>query len=234
MLCIAHRGASGDYPENTAAAIEAAIEQGAPWIEFDLRLSADQELVVIHDPTVDRTSNGFGRVDQLSLAELKTYDFGNGERILTLSELLDLVAGRANLNVEFCALGVAERAMPIIDQAIAEGKWRPEQILLSSFMESELLTARAQNADVRLGALTGGVPADLCSWATGLDAWSVHLHFGFLDQLTVDAAQAAGLKVYVYTVNHPQDFAYCSALGVNGVFTDFPQRALELSGEKCG
>jgi len=99
VVCMAHRGFSGQYPENTLLAFQKAIEVGADVIEFDVRSSKDGELVVIHDSTVDRVSNGTGRVDQLTLAELKKLDLGLGQKIPTLKETLDLVAGKTGLNI---------------------------------------------------------------------------------------------------------------------------------------
>lgn len=230
MLCIAHRGASGHRPENTAAAFSLALEMAAPWMEFDVRLTADDELVVIHDPTVNRTSNGQGRVDEMTLAQLRELDFGRGEKILTLPELLELIDGRANLNIELCANGVAERVIPLIDDRVKQRKWQQSQFLLSSFIESELLTASRLGSPCRLGALTAGVPADIGNWASALNAWSVHFHFGFLSKAMVQEAHAAELQVFVYTVNDVADWRHCQSLGVDAVFTDFPDRMLENSG----
>src|SRR5713226_3493547 len=121
VLNIAHRGASADFPENTLAAFAAAIRAGADMCELDVQKTVDGALVVIHDDTVDRTSDGRGRVDLLTLAAIRRLDAGRwcgdqfaGEGIPTLSEVFDLTAGQCGLNIELKGEGAVEQLCGLI------------------------------------------------------------------------------------------------------------------------
>ena len=137
---VAHRGFSGRYPENTAVAFREALALGVEMIEFDVHLARDESLIIIHDGTVDRTSDGTGRVAELSLREIKRFDAGGwmgqtfqGERFLTLSETLDLVGGKARLNVHIKAYNHdRERLVPLVARELER-----HNLLSSSFVAAD-------------------------------------------------------------------------------------------------
>lgn len=137
---VAHRGFSGKYPESTPIAFEKALELKVEMIEFDLQLSRDKELIVIHDPTVDRTSDGTGKVEELSLSEIKGLDAGSwfaskfrGQPFLTFQEALDLLAGKVRLNVHIKA---DERTREeIVPRVIAEFERRT--LFASAYIASD-------------------------------------------------------------------------------------------------
>ena len=138
VLRIGHRGAAGHAPENTLAAIQKGIALGVDLVEIDVRRTADGVLVVLHDATVNRTTDGKGRVDRLSLADVKKFNAGNGEQIPTLEEVLKMTAGRAGLMLELKIKGAARQAVETVREA---GFSAP--VIYASFLHDELIHVRA-------------------------------------------------------------------------------------------
>jgi glycerophosphoryl diester phosphodiesterase len=225
FICLAHRGASGHEPENTLLAIEKAITLGAPWIEIDV-YSVEDELVVIHDERLEATTNGAGIVTQQPLAYLRTLDAGKGQQIPLLREVFEVVRRRAGVNVELKGAGTAAPVVKLIHHYIADHGWHRGQILVSSFNHNELAEVRRIDPHLRLGALGYGFPPEHAKFAEDLGAVSVHTSLACVNQAFVDDAHRRGLKVFVYTVNHPDDLKRVKAMGVDGVFTDYPERVL--------
>ena len=153
FLCIAHRGASGLAPENTLPAFQLALELGADAIELDVHL-ADDELVVIHDDDLSRTTNGKGRVSTSSLVDLRQLDAGDGLRIPLLSEVLDLVGDQMGINIELKGRGTAG---PVVDLLRARGQG-PNHILLSAFDHDELVAARSAAPEYPRGVTEADLP----------------------------------------------------------------------------
>lgn len=218
MLCIGHRGAKGHVPENTLPSFEYAIELGCEWLELDV-YHVDGELVVIHDDAVDRTTNGTGTVQELSLDYLRSLDAGNGAQIPTLKEVLDLVDRRCHLNVE---LKGPATAGPVSDLLTRSG-WPIDEFLLSSFDHRELSAADPQ---YRRGALFGKLLPDQWQRAEKLGAWSVNFALGDVTGKLVSEAHERGYAVLVYTVNETTDIERMLAFGVDGVFSDYPDRVM--------
>ncbi|HET9147109.1 MAG TPA: glycerophosphodiester phosphodiesterase family protein [Acetobacteraceae bacterium] len=222
MICIGHRGAMGHAPENTLASVEKAIALGAPWVEIDV-YHVDGHLMVIHDDRLERTTNGSGYVTGQSHAYLRSLDAGNGEKIPTLDEVFDLVGRRAGINVELKGPDTARPVMELIAERLRQG-WSREEILISSFNHRELRNARSIDPAIRTGALIVGLPLTNAAFASELGAYSVHPSLEFIDREFVEDAHRRGLKVFVFTVNHPEDIARMAALGVDGLFTNYPDR----------
>lgn len=231
MLCIAHRGAMGHAPENTLLAVERALALGAPWLEVDVQL-ADGQLVVIHDRRLERTTNGHGRVVDQSFAYLRSLEAGAGQRIPTLAEVFALVNRRAGLNVELKGLGTALPVARLLQEQFKNG-WPSEQIWVSSFNHPELLLLKQQLPAVRLGVLLYGIPLDYAACGERLGAYSVNPGLDFVSPELVADAHRRGLKVFVYTVDEPDDLAQMQALGVDGVFSNYPERVLRLGRLVC-
>ena len=129
MLNIAHRGASAYKPENTLASFQKAIDLNVDMIEFDIRLSKDKKIVVIHDETVNRTTNGRGKVRNKDLEQLKLLNAGDGESIPTLEEVLTLIGGRCLINIEIAERGIAKRLV----EALQPFYYMWDSIVISSF-----------------------------------------------------------------------------------------------------
>lgn len=227
FLCIGHRGARGHAPENTLLSIDTGIALGADMIEFDVQL-CEGELVVIHDPRLERTTNGKGRVDHVRLGYLRGLDAGKCQQIPTLKEVLDLVSGRASLNVEIkSAAGTGAHVAAALRRAIGDG-WTTNQFLVSSFHLPELYEFKQQAPEIPIGALVCGVPLDWAACATELGAQALNVSAEFADARLIADAHARGMKVYAYTVNHPDDMKLLRDAGIDGVFSDYPDRVVAI------
>jgi len=223
FLCIGHRGAGGHAPENTLPSFEKAIELGADWIELDVH-NVENELVVIHDLRVDRTTNGHGLVEQHSLAELRALDAGNGAQIPTLREALNLINRRAGVNVELKGLNTAKIAAETLTEYVEQHGWDYGDLLISSFNHPELAIARDTNPKIPRGALLCGIPHDLAACVDVLEASTLSLALDFVTPELIADGHRRGAKVFIYTVNEPDDIARIREPGVDGVFSDFPER----------
>ena len=227
FLCIGHRGARGHAPENTLLSIDTGIRLGADMIEFDVQRCEDQ-LVVIHDPRLERTTTGQGRVEDVRFEYLRSLDAGQGQQVPTLQEVLDLVEARVSLNIEVkSAGGTATRIATVLREALAEG-WSPSQFLVSSFHLPELYEFKQAAPEIPVAALVCGVPLDWAGCAVELGAQALNISAEFADTRLLHDAHSRGLKVYVYTVNHPDDMQRLRAAGFDGVFSDYPDRVISI------
>lgn len=225
ILCIGHRGASGLEPENTLRSFRRALELGVDAIELDVQL-CDGELVVIHDRRVDRTTNGRGRVARKTFAALRALDAGKGEQIPTLREVFAAVDRRAWINVELKGRGTAHPVAKLVKEFVEERGWRYADFLVSSFHRKELL-ALAGSA-IPLGILFARGPRRLPQRVSEIGAGAVHVGLRHLPRGFIAKAHELGVRVFVFTVNHPADFRRMREAGVDGVFTDFPDRVGSL------
>ena len=221
----AHRGASIEFPENTLPAFNRAVELGAYGIELDVHLSRDGFPVVIHDDTVDRTTNGTGAVADLDLAELRSLDAGNGAGIPTLSEVLDLVEAHLHVDIEVKA---AEAA----DAVLAETNTRPNlRFAISSFNHDVLRHVRAVSSDIELWPLTIGATDDALKTAVDVGAPNIAIYDRFVNAEIVEFVRSQGQNCWVWTVNDPERALALVDLGVVGICTDDPAAVLARIGE---
>lgn len=225
MLCIGHRGAKGHLPENTLASIQKALALGANFIEIDV-YNIEGHLAVFHDNRFERTTDGEGYIQSQTFEYLRTLDAGNGERIPTLLEVCHLLDAKACLNIELKGPGTAAPVAALINKLVKQG-WNKQAFLVSSFDHRQLLEIRRLDEDILRGALMCALPVDDTKFAEDLGAFSVHPSLEFIDQRYIDDAHARGMEVYAYTVNHLEDIEKMAALGVDGVFTDYPDRVLQ-------
>jgi len=223
MIFFAHRGARGQAPENTLLAFGRALELGAQWIELDV-YPVENHLVVFHDLRLERTTNGSGFVWQQPLAALRALDAGQGEKIPLLTEVFDLVGPEIGINIELKGVGSAKPLVDLLRPRLAQQTLRPETCLVSSFIHDELRAFRTLMPEIPIGALTSSRPVKLAHFAEELGAYSVHVAIDCINREFVVDAHGRGLKVFVYTVNHPAELAWMRELGVDGVFTDYPDR----------
>jgi glycerophosphoryl diester phosphodiesterase len=225
-VCIAHRGASGHEPENTLRAFARALELGATWLELDVHLVHDR-LLAIHDDTLDRTTDGSGPLANFSLAELRALDAGCGERIPFLEEVLELTAGRARLNVELKGPGTAAPTVKLLQDEVAAGRWQPGQFLLSSFDWDALTAVRKLEPSLPVAPLVGkGAGGEILEVAERMEAEAIHISRWSARSRLVGAAHERGLAVRVFPVNQAWEYDLMVRLGIDGIFTDFPERAL--------
>jgi glycerophosphoryl diester phosphodiesterase len=222
---IAHRGARGHAPENTLPAFDKALALGAKWVELDVQWHAER-LWVFHDSRLERCTNGAGWLVDHDADALRRLDAGGGAQIPFLGEVLDRIDRRAGVNVELkTANGTAAAVAEVLRAYLARG-WKPAQFQVSSFHLPELRDFRRRLPEVPLGVLLAGVPLNLAAAVTELGAAVCSLDMDFAEPALIADAHARGAKVYVFTVNLPDDIARMKALGVDGIFTDYPERAL--------
>lgn len=226
---IAHRGASGYRPQNTAAAYKLAVEQNADMIEIDLHRSRDGAIIIRHDEEL-QSLGGSGDIVEMDLAEIEQLDCGAGEKIPTLDEVLDQFGTAMPFNLEIKS---GERgAYPDLEAdalAAVERRGLLGSTLFSSFDDGVLARLRSQSDKARLAVLVSPRAADRpLERAAAVGAEAVNPWLGLADPELVDAVHAAGLAVYVYTVNKVEDMQRMIVRGVDGMFTNFPDRLRDL------
>jgi glycerophosphoryl diester phosphodiesterase len=231
-LRIAHRGASGSAPEHTRAAFMRALDIGVDMIELDVQLSRDEELVVVHDFELERTTNGRGPVRSHDWADLKTLDAGSwfaaefaGQRMLTLSEVVDIVDERARLNVEVKPTAGDERILADKLVGLLERRGKLASTVVSCFDFDVLREIRSADEKLKIGLLTHD-PDFTRVWrvARELEARSVHPHWALLTPEVLSRARDEGLEVLVWTVNEIDIMSALVDQGVDGIISDYPER----------
>ena len=230
-LVIAHRGASGHRPENTLSAYELAVRQRADMIEIDLHRTRDGEIVITHDERLEGLG-GRGEIADASLAEVRSLDAGGGERVPTLDEVLDGFGTRIAFNLE-----LKQSTRGPYAGLVAETLKRVESrgllgaTLFSSFYDPVLAELRERSPGARIGVLVSSrAPAGWRERARRFGAEAVHFSAALATAETVAAAHAEGRNVHVYTVDEPDAMRRLLAIGVDGLFTNFPDRLRALVG----
>ena len=238
MLTIAHRGASAFYPENTLRAFIAAADIGADMCEFDVRMTRDGEVVVIHDATVNRTTDGRGPVAAMSAAAIKRLDAGvrfgakfRGERIPMLAEVTQALAGRCGrpcgrrcgMDVELKTRGLETRVCEII-----RGCGALESAIVSSFDWDQLKIVAEAEPAMRLALLGEKAPAAMLDAAFAMHAFAIAPRFDIADAALCAEAHRRGLAVYVWTVDDVPAIRRLAAAGVDGIMTNDPKRLREV------
>jgi glycerophosphoryl diester phosphodiesterase len=222
MFVIGHRGARALEPENTLRSLRRGMEC-ATFVEVDVRLSRDGHVVVMHDATVDRTTNGTGEVGSLTFAELKRLDAGGGEHIPAFSEVLDLVVGRnGGLVVEIKEPGSEEAICDLL-----AGN-RPEPLFVVSFHPETIRRARELLSDVATGLIYSRIQNDPLQIAVSVNATVILPKFTRVTPALVGAAHAAGLPVVAWTLNTEEEFARAVSLGIDGFASDNPCMARDF------
>ncbi len=244
FLRIGHRGSSAECPENTIASFRRATEQGAQMVECDLQLTADGHVVVIHDWTVDRTTDGEGTVRDMGLADLQKLDAGSwkdprfaGEGIPTLEETLDAVLPSGRLNLELKCRGSDEDARRLALSAVAAVSQHDafDRVIFSSFDVASLEALRDVSSEARLGVLWVFAPFDdAFALAERLGAGALHPRAEAVDVSVVEEARERGLAVNVWTVNEPAAILDQIRAGADGVISDYPGRLLEVRARLLG
>jgi len=224
-LVIAHRGASGHRPENTLPAFALAVEQRADMIETDLHRTRDGAIVVAHDEELAGLG-GRGEIADATLAEVRGLDAGGGEQVPVLEELLEGFAARIPFNLEL-KRGTRGEYEGLEAEVLAAVRTRGllERTLFSSFYDPVLARLRRLDPTARLGLLISRrYPRDILARAEALGAEAIHPEAPLVDEALVEQAHGAGLRVFVFTVDAEAEMARLLALGVDGLFTNFPDR----------
>ncbi|MGE0755114.1 MAG: glycerophosphodiester phosphodiesterase [Alphaproteobacteria bacterium] len=224
---IAHRGASGTCPENTVMAFRTAIAQGANAIELDVHLCRSGDVVVIHDDTLERTTNGHGRIKDHTLVELKQLDAGQGEPIPTLAEVFAEFGRDIAIFIETKCDDVVLPAARLITEYATAHAVPYAHMPVISFNWHHLAAVRTHNLQILTGATPGRNDAhhapEFIAHARKSGMWSVNPNIEMLDASLIQAAHAAGLMVITWTANTAEDIRKSSSLGADGVMSDWPQ-----------
>jgi glycerophosphoryl diester phosphodiesterase len=231
---IGHRGASGHAPENTLAAFRRAVELGARFIETDLQLSRDAQFVCIHDPTLDRTTNGRGPVHGQTLAELRQLDAGSwfsaefaGERIPTLDEVLEFAnEADVNLYLELKTAGAWGAAQTLVG-AVTVARATARAVVIS-FDSATLEAARQREPTLMTGLLFDRDTPGIVKEAVRVGARQIAPRASCVTPELIADARRADLQVVAWTVNDPADMRRLAAVGVQGIITDYPDRFAAL------
>ena len=230
MKIIAHRGASGYAPENTMAAFEKALAMGAEAVEFDVQMTRDGQLIVIHDDYLDRTSNGHGLVIKTDHSVIKNLDAGSwydlayeNEGVPLLKDVLLLMKDQVEVHLEIKKISLEERPTEEAIYRLVKSLDMIDQVIFSSF-DHRCLLKLSQMHHVRIGLLTG---ASLLNPATyvkdsGINVVSYNPSAEYVGPELVDAFHGDGRKVYAYTVNDVALAQHFETMGVDGIFSNYP------------
>jgi glycerophosphoryl diester phosphodiesterase len=231
---IGHRGAAAYAPENTLAGLRKAKALGCRWVEFDVRLTADNLPVLLHDNRLERTTDGRGRVSALSLAAVRRHDAGRwfhssfaGERVPTLEEGVILLAELGlGANVELKAARGKEAATGGVVAELVARTWPadPAHLLISSFQQGALAAARDRAPHIARGILFRRVPKNWRKVAAGLGCVTIHADQQRLRPAMISEIRRAGYPLLAYTVNDPERAKILFDFGVKSVFSDVPDR----------
>jgi glycerophosphoryl diester phosphodiesterase len=201
-----------------------AVDLGAPWIECDARV-VEEQAVIFHDRSLKRMTGESGLISSQSLERIRSLPLPQGEKIPLLSEVLREFKGIASLQIELKGADSGIVVALELLQALKDG-WSSQSLLASSFDYEELKAFRHTAPSIPIGLLIYGYPLKCIELAKELGAYSVHLHIDSVSERRVRELQEAGFKVFVYTVNEPSDIDLMRSLRVDGIFSDFPDRAI--------
>jgi glycerophosphoryl diester phosphodiesterase len=241
LIKVAHRGASGSYPENTRIAFEKALEAGVDMIEMDCQLSRDGHVVICHDESLRRVAGVKGMVKSKTLHQLKKLDVGakfkklfKGQQILTLEEAMSFLAGKVDLNLEIKSPFRASPGIELKILFILSYYRYLQHSIISSLDYRAVERVRELAPKARIGVIyTRGIKEDPFEIASRLEADSVHLEKGCVTPDRIRQAGDLGLKVFVWTVNEVVEMEKFLSMGVDGIISDFPEKFWKLRVKKA-
>jgi glycerophosphoryl diester phosphodiesterase len=226
---VGHRGAAKLRPENTLVGFQYAIDLGCDYVECDVQLTRDNHLVVIHDDSVDRTTNGTGLVSDLTLAEIRQLDAGEGHQIPTFQELLDLLRGKVMVLCELKGSFTPEATA----RAVINNKMQ-DQIIFTSFHFGRIARIRQIDPVLQTGAIFGQPTADALEQAVALGAISVGIHYQAMTIEFVEKARRLGLNLRAWNPDEEADIQRMIDLDPTGVSSNRPDIVLRLLGRGQG
>ncbi len=224
-LVIGHRGAMGYETENTLESIQKALDLGVDMIEIDVFKIASGEIVVFHDERLERLTNAEGKIEEYDIEDLREVILEGNHSIPELQEVLRLMDNKVPLNIELKGDNTADPVNAITDYYISEHEWDLENFVISSFKWEELRKMRKRNPDIAIAVLTEENPLDALEVAKELNAVAINPWYKTLTKENVRKIQQKGFKVFTYTVNETEDIQKMTDFGVDGIFTNYPDRA---------
>lgn len=213
-LKIGHRGAAGHAPENTILALKTGIELGVDFVEFDVRRTSDGALVLCHDRTL-----GGQPVRGLPRTTLRKLEISSGHTIPTLHEALTAIAGATGVMIELKEEGMGEDVCRVVEETGFTGP-----VIYASFWHQELLAIRRKRPSAQTLALIDAVPVNLTAFAEDACVTHVGLALDCVSEAYVAALHRKEMAVFVYTVDEPADIQWLSAIGVDGIISNYPDR----------
>lgn len=222
VYVVGHRGAAGEMPENTIKGFRHAIALGVDYVECDVHLSRDQQLLVMHDRTVDRTTNGQGAIRDLSAARIRSLDAGEGEQVPTLDEVLETVRNEVHLLIELKGMGTERAAV-----AAVQAHGMVDDVTFASFSLERLAAVRALGDEFRVRAILPHPTEFELARAVELKAVGIDVRYTNVSLRVVEDAHALGLEVLAWNPDDWPAQQAMLALGVDGVSSNHPSRLLE-------
>jgi len=223
-LVFGHRGAKGHIAENTLSSIQKAIELGVDGIEVDVFRCGSGELVVFHDRSVEKLTNGIGFIEQMSLNSIKKLNVLDQGKIPTLNEVLDLIDGQVILNIELKGSNTSFLTHQLLNSYFKSSNWKPEKIIISSFDWDELRAFYQLNKEIKIAILTEDDPVDAIPIAKELNAFSINPNHVLLTKLNAAKIKSENISIYPWTVNEILDINKMKKIGIDGIITDYPER----------
>jgi glycerophosphoryl diester phosphodiesterase len=223
MLRVGHRGARAYAPENTLTSFKKALEIGVDAVELDVRKTKDNQLVVIHDANVKRTTDGEGLVSELTLKEIKGFSAEKGEKIPTFQEALDFLDTKVKVFIELKEAGVEEQVLSIVQE-----KGLEKNVVIVSFLEDALKKVRELDKDIETGLIYAKHKNPVKA-ALELKANYLLAFYRFTHTVNVQKAHENGLKVIVWTINKSEEVEEYAAKGVDGIASDKPDILMRVN-----
>ncbi|MBV4428175.1 glycerophosphodiester phosphodiesterase [Clostridium tyrobutyricum] len=231
-LNIAHRGFSGKYPENTMMAFRKAVEVGADGIETDLHMTSDGIIVICHDETIDRTTNGSGFIKDYTYDEIRKFDAGKGEKIPNLDELLNFMKNKnllLNLELKNDVVDYNNLEKDTINKIYEYGL--EKNVIISSFNHQSMKRVKQYDSSIRTGLLYGSPICKPEEYAKQMGADALHPLFSLvMNQDVVHDIKKSGILINVYTVNKEDEMKKLIELGIDGIITNYPNILKKLFG----
>lgn len=222
MLLIAHRGASGHEPENTLKAFKKALSLGADMIELDVRVSRDGFVVVMHDKHVDRITNGKGQVNTLTLQELRQLDAGDGEKIPTFEEVLDLIHGRSKINIDLKDDLAVPITLQLIEKYVEKKVFSYDDFLISAFKPSILWKIKQRNKYIQICFNFVAFQPIFLALSKIMRMKYIKPQKRLITPEFIHIAHTLGFQVLAWTINTREDVEKMQAYHVDGIITDYP------------
>lgn len=221
-----HRGCAGIEPENTLRGFKRALCLGVDSIEFDVRATRDVALVVIHDETVDRTTDGKGYVRDYTLSEIRKLDAGDGEKVPTLQEAIDLLKNeKAMMVIEIKEPETLDDIMSVIRRNMIEKK-----VILASFWHDAIKRAKEIAPQIKAGCIIKGRPIDTIAVVKACDADMLFMNYAYTDSKLVDECKRNNVSLNVWPVDEIHDIKRMIKLNVDAITSNRPDVVLDLAG----
>ncbi|MCI9845201.1 glycerophosphodiester phosphodiesterase [Flavobacterium pectinovorum] len=224
ILKIAHRGAKAYEPENTLQAFQKALDLNSDGIELDVHLSADGHIIVMHDETIDKMTNGKGDINTYTLSELKSFLIAGKHQIPTLNEVFDLVDKKCFINVELKNADTSKNVVSLIEEYITEKDWNYDHFIISSFDWNALKEVNNLNPNIPIGVLTEEDLDAALAFAESIKAKAIHPDFQLLNKENTGEIQEKGFLVFPWTVNSEEEIQKVKSYQVNGIISDNPDK----------